>query len=65
MTARAPDVDTLLSPCTGICELDRNGYCLGCRRTGNEIARWISMSAAERAWLMDEELPRRAGEGTS
>jgi len=51
--------NALLSPCTGVCELDRDGYCLGCRRTIGEIARWTSISDVERRWLMDEELPRR------
>ncbi len=31
----------LTSPCTGVCRLDRvHGWCLGCARTGEEIARW-------------------------
>lgn len=49
----------LLSPCIGICRLDARGYCEGCFRTGDEIARWRSMSDAERARYMDEVLPGR------
>lgn len=49
----------ILSPCIGICRLDERGYCEGCLRTGDEIARWRSMSDAERARFMDEILPGR------
>jgi predicted Fe-S protein YdhL (DUF1289 family) len=47
------------SPCVKICTLDaRSGLCLGCGRTIDEIARWATMSAAERARVMGE-LPAR------
>lgn len=47
------------SPCVKICTLDaRSGLCLGCGRTVDEIARWIEMSAAERARVVGE-LPWR------
>ncbi|HET7912556.1 MAG TPA: DUF1289 domain-containing protein [Pseudolabrys sp.] len=47
------------TPCVKICTLDaRQGFCLGCGRTVDEIARWGSMSAAERGHIMDE-LPKR------
>ena len=48
-----------LSPCTGVCRLDARGLCLGCLRTGDEIARWTRMSDAEKIRLMDEVLPQR------
>jgi len=35
------------SPCCGVCRLDEAGFCLGCRRSLTEIARWREMSAAE------------------
>ena len=47
------------SPCIGICELDRDGYCKGCLRSGDEIARWVSMGDSERRRLVDEVLPLR------
>jgi len=28
------------SPCKKICKLDASGVCLGCGRTGSEIAAW-------------------------
>jgi hypothetical protein len=47
------------TPCVKICTLDaRSGMCLGCGRTVDEIARWIEMSAAERARII-AELPWR------
>lgn len=49
----------ILSPCVGVCQLDPQGYCLGCHRTGDEIARWRGMSDAERAHYMDVVLPAR------
>lgn len=41
-------------------------YCLGCRRTLGEIARWGEMSDAEREWVMAQlslrpaEVPSRS-----
>jgi hypothetical protein len=47
------------TPCVKVCTLDaRIGLCLGCGRTLDEIARWASMSASERAQVM-RELPAR------
>jgi uncharacterized protein len=37
-------------------------YCLGCRRTLGEIARWSQMTDAERAAVM-VQLPARRTEG--
>ena len=43
------------SPCVKICVMDpQAGICTGCGRTLNEIARWGSMSDAERARVMTE-----------
>ena len=50
----------VLTPCIGICQLDAHGLCEGCRRTGDEIARWLGMTDAERLHLMNEVLPQRA-----
>ena len=47
------------SPCVKVCTLDvRSGLCLGCGRSIDEIARWSTMSAAERAHVIGE-LPWR------
>ncbi len=43
------------SPCTSLCVLDRStGWCEGCGRTLDEIARWSSMTAAEKWSLLQE-----------
>lgn len=47
------------SPCTKVCTLDADGFCTGCLRTGAEIGRWISMSAAEQWQLLEELRSRR------
>jgi predicted Fe-S protein YdhL (DUF1289 family) len=50
-----------LTPCTGVCRLDARGLCMGCLRTGDEIARWPTLNDAQKLWIMDEILPRRQG----
>ena len=49
----------ILSPCIGICYLDAQGYCEGCHRTGDEIARWISYDDIQRRHIMEQLLPAR------
>jgi len=47
------------SPCTKVCVMDAdNRYCLGCKRTLGEIARWGDMSDTERSGIM-QALPER------
>src|ERR1700730_13083105 len=46
------------SPCTKVCTLDGQGFCAGCLRTGAEIGRWMSMSAAEQ-WQLIAQLEAR------
>jgi len=46
------------SPCINVCALDGAGLCIGCRRTGDEIARWMGMSATEQ-WRLIAELAGR------
>jgi uncharacterized protein len=46
------------SPCINVCALDAHGFCIGCLRTGSEIGRWPTMSAAEQ-WQLLAELARR------
>ncbi|MEO6227271.1 MAG: DUF1289 domain-containing protein [Thermomonas sp.] len=50
----------VLSPCTGICNLEDDGLCAGCHRTGVEIAQWTTMNDDARLRMMDEVLPQRA-----
>ncbi|MEM7192068.1 MAG: DUF1289 domain-containing protein [Pseudomonadota bacterium] len=50
------------SPCVDVCILDdASGMCVGCGRTGDEIAHWVSMSSEERRAIM-EGLPARMKE---
>jgi predicted Fe-S protein YdhL (DUF1289 family) len=49
----------ILTPCVGICRLDSRGYCVGCRRSGDEIARWRDMGEDERRRWMDVVPPTR------
>jgi len=43
----------LETPCIDICLLDdRSGLCVGCGRSGDEIARWTDMTPAERRVIM-------------
>lgn len=47
------------SPCVGVCTLDQAmGWCLGCGRTGDEIASWIGLDDAGRLAIWNE-LPAR------
>ena len=50
---------TITSPCSGVCQLDPLGLCLGCRRSGPEIARWREMGEGERLRYLREVLPAR------
>ena len=54
-----PSTQTIPSPCSGVCQLDPAGLCLGCRRSGAEIARWRQMGDGERRRYMHQILPAR------
>jgi predicted Fe-S protein YdhL (DUF1289 family) len=46
------------SPCIRVCRI-REGVCLGCLRTLDEIRNWQRYSDSERDLIMDDVLPRR------
>jgi predicted Fe-S protein YdhL (DUF1289 family) len=53
------------SPCTKVCVMDaEDRYCLGCRRTLNEITRWSEMREAEQAAVL-AQLPARQSANSS
>ena len=52
----------VLSPCIGVCNIDDDGLCAGCHRTGDEIAAWPMMNDDVRLRLMEDVLPRRAAQ---
>jgi uncharacterized protein len=43
----------LETPCINICLLDdKSGLCVGCGRSGEEIAGWVDMTPADRRAIM-------------
>lgn len=52
---------TIESPCINICSVGDSGHCLGCFRTPDEIARWLSFTDEERRTIIDA-LPKRAAQ---
>lgn len=47
------------TPCVDICILDdASGLCVGCGRSGDEIARWVDMTPSQRQVIMSA-LPER------
>jgi hypothetical protein len=60
--APPPRPPRVISPCIGICTIERGSpYCIGCKRTIDEIGRWIVMDEAERRKVLDELPTRMAG----
>ena len=58
----APAEPLLASPCVGVCRLDEaTGWCLGCARTGDELAAWQELDERGRATVW-RDLPRRKAE---
>lgn len=47
------------TPCIGACQLGADGWCIGCRRSGDEIAGWRELAEPERLRIMRDVLPRR------
>ena len=54
----------VLTPCIGVCTLAADGLCVGCHRTGDEIAAWSALDDLERARIMSEVLPAREAQRT-
>jgi hypothetical protein len=49
------------TPCINVCDIDREtSLCMGCGRTIDEIARWGSMTIAERRQIMTMLAERKA-----
>lgn len=49
------------SPCIGVCALDDDDHCTGCRRTLDEIVRWSLMSPAEQRAVIGSLAARKPG----
>ena len=57
-----PTNEVIETPCIGVCTLDDRGFCMGCRRTVDEISDWLDMSPDDRLAVL-EELDSRSGIG--
>ncbi|HET8765478.1 MAG TPA: DUF1289 domain-containing protein [Rhodanobacter sp.] len=55
-----PAPPTPSTPCIGVCRLGADGWCVGCRRSGDEIARWRTLAEPERLRIMRNVLPQRS-----
>ena len=57
---------TVPSPCISVCRLDEaTGYCLGCRRSIDEIRDWIIMTPDQKKAVLARLAERGTGQGTS
>jgi hypothetical protein len=44
-----------ISPCIGLCKLDiQSGFCMGCLRTGQEIAMWSQIDHKQARYILEE-----------
>lgn len=43
----------MISPCVGLCRLNEDGVCIGCKRTKLEVQSWSQMSSSERRLVME------------
>lgn len=54
---------SVASPCNKVCVMDpQSGYCRGCQRTLDEIARWSQMSEAEQRAVLEALAARRTAQ---
>jgi predicted Fe-S protein YdhL (DUF1289 family) len=54
-----PSTEHPPSPCTNLCVIDpATGWCDGCGRTLDEIARWSEMTASQK-WAVLREIGER------
>ncbi len=49
------------SPCIDVCRLDAHGWCVGCRRTIDEISEWSRASEARRRDILRAVALRNTG----
>jgi hypothetical protein len=53
------EITDIISPCIDVCDVDSSGqYCIGCGRSMDEIARWMTISDEQRQTII-ECLPER------
>ncbi len=51
-------VEKVVSPCIGICELDRDSMCIGCGRTADEIGLWSMCNESIRRAIVEAAAKR-------
>jgi predicted Fe-S protein YdhL (DUF1289 family) len=51
---RPKKLGTVPSPCIKVCRIDDDGFCVGCKRTVDEIRDWMVMSDYEQQKLVYE-----------
>jgi len=59
MADAAEPLNAIESPCIGTCTLGSDDLCIGCFRSRQEIASWLSYSSEQRRQIISE-LPSRA-----
>lgn len=47
------------SPCISVCQMDENGYCIGCGRTIDEIRGWKRSSDDEKRAVLARAVERQ------
>lgn len=53
--AKARQFDTsVASPCTQVCQFADDEFCVGCRRTQDEIREWIIMTREEKLAVLEK-----------
>lgn len=59
MTAPSAPRRPIVSPCVSVCVIEpQSGLCRGCKRTLDEISRWVVMTDEQRLAVLDA-LPSR------
>jgi predicted Fe-S protein YdhL (DUF1289 family) len=43
---------SIASPCINVCCLNAEQFCIGCGRTGAEIAQWLAADSARRTAIL-------------
>jgi len=51
---RRKKLGTVPSPCIKVCRIDDDGFCVGCKRTLDEIRDWMILSDYEQNMLVHE-----------
>lgn len=53
------EIFAIPSPCVGVCEANSKGYCKGCLRSRDERLNWLSLSDAQKRYVLHLCLLRR------